>query len=153
MVTNLLVLSLTRVGEYEHCAWTIIVSQRLDAAYLDFDVCDAPSSDEETNIAPQDALHPSAFSTLPSKIRVVSDNYSHLHEQPTVFYALAIYTHLAGVVDPLSVFFAWVYVLLRIVHSFTQIFLRNVSIRFIIFVLSTIILMIMTFRNIIALLA
>lgn len=108
---------------------------------------------KKAKIAPQDALHASVFTTLPSKVRVVSDNYSHLHEQPTIFYALAIYTHLAGVADSLSVLLAWGYVLLRVVHSIIQIFLRNVSLRFIVFALSTIILMIITFRNIVALLA
>jgi hypothetical protein len=27
----------------------------------------------------------------------VSDNYNHLHEQPVIFYALCVYTHLVGV--------------------------------------------------------
>ena len=51
---------------------------------------------QKAKIDPQSAIHPGALSVLPANVRVVADNYNHLHEQPTIFYALAIYTHLAG---------------------------------------------------------
>ena len=47
---------------------------------------------------------------LPGLVQQIADNYNHLHEQPTVFYALAVYSHLAGVADPLNVGLAWGYV-------------------------------------------
>jgi hypothetical protein len=33
---------------------------------------------------------------LPVGVQNIADNYNHLHEQPTIFYALAIYSHLAS---------------------------------------------------------
>src|SRR6478735_7559426 len=53
---------------------------------------------------------------LPVSVKQIADNFGHLHEQPTVFYALAIYSHLAGVADPLNQGLAWSYVGVRIVH-------------------------------------
>ena len=33
---------------------------------------------------------------LPLAAKQIADNYNHLHEQPTLFYALLVYTHLVG---------------------------------------------------------
>jgi hypothetical protein len=108
---------------------------------------------QKAKINPQSAIHPGALSVLPENARVVADNYNHLHEQPTIFYALAVYSHLVGVADPLNVWLAFGYVALRIAHSFTQIVLKKVMVRFNIFAASTIVLMIIAARNIFALLA
>src|SRR4249919_1033419 len=51
---------------------------------------------------------------LPIKVKQIADNYNHLHEQPTVFYALMIYTHLVGVADSVSLTLGWTYVGLRV---------------------------------------
>ena len=40
----------------------------------------------------------------------VADNYNHLHEQPMIFYALCVYSHLVGQTDALNVGLAWAYV-------------------------------------------
>ena len=98
---------------------------------------------QKAKIDPQSALHPGSLSGLPVEARVAADNYNHLHEQPVVFYALAFYAHLAGVGDGLMVLLAWTYVLLRVVHSLVQIVLRLVMVRFAIFALSSITLIIM----------
>ena len=60
----------------------------------------------------------------------VSDNYNHLHEQPVIFYALCVYTHLVGVWDGLNVGLAWAYVAIRIVHSLIQVTTNFVPLRF-----------------------
>jgi hypothetical protein len=88
---------------------------------------------------------------LPVSVQQIADNYNHLHEQPTVFYALAIYTHLAGVVDPLNVGLAWAYVALRIAHSLIQCTWNFVPVRFMVFSLSALTLMVITVRNVLAL--
>jgi hypothetical protein len=90
---------------------------------------------------------------LPTKVQQIADNYNHLHEQPTVFYALAIYSHLVGVIDPLNVWLAWVYVALRIVHSVIQCTVNFVPLRFVVFAGSTIVLMVIAARNALALFA
>jgi hypothetical protein len=57
---------------------------------------------------------------LPVRVKQIADNYNHLHEQPTVFYALAIYSHLAGTADMMALVLAWSYVGLRVLHSLIQ---------------------------------
>ena len=84
---------------------------------------------------------------LPVRVLQVADNYNHLHEQPTVFYALAIYTHLVGAADPLNVGLAWGYFGLRIAHSLIQATINFVPVRFFVFSASTILLMIITARD------
>jgi hypothetical protein len=89
---------------------------------------------------------------LPVKVQQIADNYNHLHEQPTVFYALSIYSHLVGVADPLNVGLAWTYVGLRVAHSLIQCTTNFIPVRFGVFVLASLILIIMTIRNVLALL-
>lgn len=108
---------------------------------------------QKAKVNPQSALHAGALDSLPTNARVVADNYNHLHEQPTIFYALAIYSHLVGVGDPLNIWLAWGYVALRVAHSFAQTILQKVMVRFYTFSASTILLMIIAVRNVIALLA
>src|SRR5678815_3490825 len=54
---------------------------------------------------------------LPAQVRWKADNYNHLMEQPTLFYAVALTLALIGQGDGLNATLAWVYVGLRIVHS------------------------------------
>jgi hypothetical protein len=88
---------------------------------------------------------------LPVKVRQVADNYNHLHEQPTVFYALAIYSHLVGVHDELNVWLAWTYVAVRVLHSLIQCTSNFVPLRFSVFTLGSLVLMVIAARNVIAL--
>jgi hypothetical protein len=88
---------------------------------------------------------------LPVKVKQVADNYNHLHEQPTVFYALAIYSHLAGTADTINVTLAWVYVGLRVVHSLIQGTVNFTPVRFVVFALASFTLMAITVRNVLAL--
>lgn len=90
---------------------------------------------------------------LPAAVKQIADNYNHLHEQPTVFYALAIYTQLAGVADPLNVGLAWAYVVLRVAHSLIQCTTNFVPLRFMVFSASSLVLMGIAGRNVLALLA
>jgi hypothetical protein len=102
------------------------------------------------NIDADDAKHPGSLDGLPSKVRAVADNYNHLHEQPTVFYALAFYTHLAGAADTTNVSLAWAYVTLRVIHSLVQNTANKVMIRFSVFGLSSLVLIAITVRNLTA---
>jgi len=106
---------------------------------------------QKAKIDPQSAIHPGSLSVLPTAVRVVADNYNHLHEQPTIFYALVFYTHLAGASDPANVMLAWAYVGLRIAHSFAQIVIRLVALRFALFSLGTIVLIVIAARDLMAL--
>jgi len=78
----------------------------------------------------------------------VADNYNHLHEQPVIFYALCVYTHLAGQPDDLNVGLAWLYVAIRIVHSLIQVTTNFVPLRFVVFNIGSLVLMILAVRNV-----
>jgi hypothetical protein len=78
---------------------------------------------------------------LPAKVQWKADNYNHLHEAPTVFYAVALLLAMVGQGDGFNATLAWVYVGLRVVHSIFQATLNRVMLRFVIFVLSSLALM------------
>ncbi len=106
---------------------------------------------QKANIKPQDAAHPGSLETLPSSARAAADNYNHLHEQPTIFYALCFYLHLANGADTPAIYLAWGYVILRVLHSLIQITVNIVMMRFILFSLSSIVLIIMSVRALLGL--
>ena len=78
------------------------------------------------------------MSQLPPHVRWKSDNYSHLLEQPTLFYALALSLALLGVQTQTSLTLAWVYVIVRIAHSLVQVLINRIELRFVLFVMSNI---------------
>ena len=106
---------------------------------------------QAANLDPDEAQHPGSLNILPSKVRAIADNYNHLHEQPTVFYALAFYTQLAGNADSTAIAMAWVYVVLRVIHSIVQNTFYRVMARFTVFALSSLTLMALTVYNLLAL--
>lgn len=77
---------------------------------------------------------------LPPKVARVADNYNHLHEQPTIFYALALAAQLAGAVDAVSIGLAWGYVLLRVAHSLVQATANIIMLRFTVFATGSLVL-------------
>ena len=105
---------------------------------------------QRARIDPQAAAHPGSLDVLPSSARRVADNYNHLLEQPTIFYALVFVIVLSGHTDALNVQLAWAYVGLRVVHTLIQCTVNIVNLRFLVFALSTIVLMAMTAREVMA---
>ncbi len=88
---------------------------------------------------------------LPAEIARIADNYNHLHEQPTIFYAVALTGELAGAGDPTNVGLAWAYVALRLVHSLVQATKNVIPVRFAVFTLGSLILMALWVRTLLAL--
>jgi len=74
---------------------------------------------------------------LPASINWKSHNYTHLMEQPTLFYAVVAILALAGQGGGINTSLAWGYVGLRIVHSLYQALVNVTMVRFAIFVVST----------------
>lgn len=99
----------------------------------------------------QAARYTSDLTYLPRPARDVADNYNHLMEQPTIFYALVFYTYLAGNGDAINVALAWGYFGLRVVHSAIQMTINVVKYRFWAFFGSTMLLFVLVGRNIAAL--
>ncbi len=86
---------------------------------------------------------------LPDKANWPAHNHTHLHEQPTLFYAVVIMLAIVGGTG-FDVLLAWIYVGLRIVHSMWQILVNKVPIRIVLFVASTIVLVILAVRAVMA---
>ncbi len=95
----------------------------------------------KAKINPQDARFPGSLNALPDDARQAADNYNHLMEQPTIFYAMAIIAYLAGQSNELTGALAWGYVALRVLHSLLQVTVNVVAVRFLLFTLSTLVLM------------
>lgn len=74
---------------------------------------------------------------LPPKANWKAHNYSHLVEQPTIFYPVVIILAVAGGESPVNLALAWAYVGIRIVHSFWQSLVNTIPVRFTLFFLST----------------
>lgn len=87
--------------------------------------------------------HQKKANPLPDDAIAVADNYNHLLEGPTLFYALALTIQLAGINNHHFEFHAWLYVGLRIIHTLIQANQGKVIYRFSCFILSNIVLAIM----------
>lgn len=83
-----------------------------------------------------DAPRGEQMATLPPRVRWKADNYNHLMEQPTIFYAIVLVLALLGSRAELHLVMAWAYVGLRIVHSLVQALVNRIEWRFALFVLS-----------------
>lgn len=83
------------------------------------------------------------MATLPPQVRWKADNYNHLMEQPTIFYATALALAISGDTSGVNLALAWGYVGVRIVHSLVQALINKIEVRFGLFVLSSLLLLAM----------
>lgn len=81
---------------------------------------------------------------MPARINWKSHNYSHLMEQPTLFYAAVFIIALSGGGSTAAVWWAWGYTGFRIAHSLWQALINLVPIRFLLFTGSSICLLVLT---------
>jgi hypothetical protein len=95
---------------------------------------------QKHKIAPQD--NPRGLKgVLPATVEQIADNYNHLHEQPTLFYALCLVAHVGNDGDRVAIWLAWGYVALRVLHSLVQATVNLVVLRFAVFALASLTLM------------
>jgi len=79
---------------------------------------------------------------LAPNVQWKAHNYNHLHEAPTVFYAVVLALVLLGQNGDFAagfgpaIWLAWAYVVVRIVHSIVQVTINRVVVRFAMFFLS-----------------
>ncbi|HVZ69971.1 MAG TPA: MAPEG family protein [Rhizomicrobium sp.] len=106
---------------------------------------------QKAGIDPQKARFPGSLDILPDVPRQIANNYNHLLEQPTIFYAMVFYLHLTGQGDQLNILLAWAYVGLRVIHTLIQCTINVVMLRFTVFSVSTLVLMAMAVRALMAL--
>lgn len=86
------------------------------------------------------------MSELPARVRWKADNYNHLLEQPTLFYAVAFTLVLLGAGEGLNLTLAWAYVATRVIHSLHQALWNKIEVRFLIFTVSSLILVALVIR-------
>ena len=86
------------------------------------------------------------MATLPPRVRWKADNYNHLHEQPTLFYATALTLALLDQGDVLTVGLAWAYVGLRVAHSLIQALVNVIIVRFSVFMIASAVLVVLALR-------
>lgn len=88
---------------------------------------------------------------MPPQVAWKSHNYTHLMEQPTIFYATIAILAIAGAgTDSINVALAWGYALIRIVHSIWQATVNRVQIRFLLFLASSLCLIVLAVRALFA---
>lgn len=87
---------------------------------------------------------------LPPQVQWKAHNYNHLHEAPTVFYAVAVVLAIIGQGDGLNAQVGWAYVALRVFHSLIQATVNKVQLRFGLFTLSSFCLMFLVTRAVLA---
>jgi hypothetical protein len=78
---------------------------------------------------------------LPREVQWKAHNYNHLHEAPTVFYAIAVVLAIVGQGDGFNARLGWAYVGLRVIHSLVQATVNKVIVRFAVFVASSLVLL------------
>ena len=118
--------------------WLLMYARRLPAM-------------RKAGIKPQDAATPGSLSVLPAPVRQAADNYNHLMEQPTIFYAAALAIQVAGHGDAFAVTLGWTYVGLRVLHSLVQVTINLVVARFLLFSIATLTLAVMVGRELLIL--
>ena len=76
---------------------------------------------------------------MPDRAKQVSDNYMHLMEQPTLFYAVCFSLQFLGQGEhPVNIGFAWGYVSIRVLHTLVHSTFNDVRIRFFLFLFSSV---------------
>jgi hypothetical protein len=83
---------------------------------------------------------------IPPQVRWKADNYNHLMEQPTLFYAVALALAVAGDGGGLNAMLAWGYVAIRVVHSLVQALANIIMVRFTIFMVGSLVLLALAVR-------
>jgi hypothetical protein len=89
----------------------------------------------DPNVPPRELMN-----QLPPAVRWKADNYNHLMEQPTVFYAVVLSLAVMGVGGGANLTLAWAYVGLRVVHTLVQVLWNKIEVRFTVFALSSLVL-------------
>ena len=86
---------------------------------------------------------------LPDRVNWKSHNYTHLMEQPTIFYPTVLILAVMGA-GAIDVLFAWAYVAVRIVHSLWQATINRIPVRITLFSIGTLFLLVLAVRAVLA---
>lgn len=119
------------------CTWTLIMEVWMYAtrlpAYQKYKV----DMSNTKNVARE-------LQKVPPHIFWAGENYNHLMEQPTQFYATLLVLNALGAQDLGVVMLAWVFVGLRVGHSLVQATINQIDLRFKFFAASGVVLAVLT---------
>ncbi len=118
-------------------AWTMVMWLWMYATRLPAMTAAKVNPDDLVKGSPKKTLD----DVLPHSVQWKAHNYNHLHEAPTVFYAIALVLAMIGQGSGLNATIAWAYVGLRVIHSLVQVTINRVVLRFSLFALSSLCLM------------
>ena len=82
----------------------------------------------------------------PESVAFPSYNLKNLFEMPAIFYALCLYLFVTGNVDNVYVTSAWVFLIFRSIHSAIHCTVNIVKLRFLTYMIATLVLWFMLFR-------
>lgn len=98
---------------------------------------------QKAKVKPGEATK-SQMEALPSAN--VANNYNHLMEQPTLFYAICFSLQALGQAHEVNIGLAWAYVGLRVLHSLVQATVNVIMLRWVIFMIASLVLGALTFH-------
>ena len=101
----------------------------------------------EAGMTLENGKHTVDMQSLPDPARQIADNYNHLFEAPTVFYAIVFYIWAMGHVDSIHVYCAWGFFGSRVLHSIVQATVNIVKIRFPLFAIGWLMIIVMAVRE------
>ncbi len=102
-------------------------------------------------LTPDQIASPVEFARLsPAAVSTPSDNLKNLFEIPVLFYALALYLFATGQVDGVHVGAAWVFAVFRALHSAVHCTFNLVTLRFFLYLVSTVAVWFMLLRALVA---
>ena len=82
----------------------------------------------------------------PESVSFPSHNFRNLFEMPVIFYALCLYLFVTGNVDSTYMTSAWVFLVFRSIHSVVHCTVNIVKLRFLTYMIATLVLWFMLFR-------
>lgn len=100
----------------------------------------------KAGITPDKAQDKAVLNTLPLDVQAVANNWGHLMEQPTIFYATCFALHVIDQTGEVNIGLAWAYVALRVLHSLIQNTANVIMARFLVFALSSVVLAVLAVR-------
>ena len=114
-------------------AWTMVMWLWMYATRIPAMTAAKVNPDDLVKGSPKQTLD----DLLPNSVQWKAHNYNHLHEAPTVFYAVALVLAMIGQGSGLNATIAWAYVGLRVIHSLVQVTINKIMLRFMLFALSS----------------
>ena len=93
-----------------------------------------------------EVTHQKLAEISPPDVANPSDNLKNLFEVPTIFYAFVIYLFVTSQVDAVYLAGCWAFAGLRVIHSLIHCTFNKVMLRFLVYVVSTLVLWAMIVR-------